>query len=146
MSADFQALTMTVPGRATKIITGANVSWNGLSTTVRALWDTGAETSAIAGYVARRLGATVCGHTEANTPNGSSMMPLYEVGIDLSGEVDLGSHVVAGFSHEFSDHDMLIGMDVIAMGRMVLSYYEGSTFFSFTVPSPGNADFFNVSN
>ena len=110
---------------------------NPLETTFRAIWDTGATHSVVTQRVIDKLNLSqqVIEFTEVHSVNSDPILkPVYIVGgIILPNRVmfmpqrfiesDIGGN-----------YDVLIGMDIIAMGELTLSGYGGRTKFCFSYP------------
>lgn len=104
-----------------------------------ALWDTGATNSVITAKVAKALGLVAAGKMTVNGVNGSAVVPYYIVDIILPGGIAATRIVSEGKSA--GDWDVLIGMDIIMHGDFSVSNFNGTTTFSFRVPSRAVTDY-----
>ena len=106
-----------------------------------ALWDTGATNSAITENVVNTIGLAPIGfansnHAQGVTPN----VPKYLINLSLPPQVVISGLEVSRV--ELMDNvDVLIGMDIINLGDLTVSNYEGKTVFSFRIPSQGRTDY-----
>ena len=107
---------------------------------LRAIWDTGASGSAVSIQVADGLGFKPIGYTPVSTANGDFVAPVYICDIYLPSGVVVPSVEMTG-GKLGSDADMLIGMDVIALGDFTITNLGGVTWFTFRVPSMQRADY-----
>jgi predicted aspartyl protease len=107
---------------------------------IDALWDTGATGSLIRPEVAQKLNLEAVSIVPINTPTGRDILSkVYVINIYLPNQVRVNSvRVVEGIPNSC---DMLIGMDVIALGDFAVSNYNGRTTFSFRIPSMTEIDF-----
>lgn len=106
-----------------------------------AVWDTGATNSLITSDVVSRCNLKPSGRAIAHTPQGSHEVDTYLVGIVLPNNVAVPTiRVSEGI---LSEHDVLIGMDIIARGDFAVTNKDGKTVFSFRMPSLERIDFVN---
>jgi uncharacterized protein YchJ len=104
-----------------------------------ALWDTGATNTVITERVVKNCGLSPIGMMKCHTGNGVCESLTYLVSIRLPNNVVISSLRVA--SLEITSADVLIGMDIIAMGDFAISNFAGKTTFSFRCPSREKIDF-----
>ena len=104
-----------------------------------ALWDTCATNSVITDRVAKALGLVAVGKMTVNGVNGAAVVPYYIVDIILPGGIAATRIVSEGKSA--GDWDVLIGMDIIMHGDFSVSNFNGTTTFSFRVPSRAVTDY-----
>ena len=99
-----------------------------------ALWDTGANVSAISNRVANKLGLTPINHAMVETANGKCEVPIYMIDMMLPG----GIHVVRikAMGINLNVCDALVGMDVITQGDLLITNAP-NTRFEFRLPSKG---------
>jgi hypothetical protein len=105
----------------------------------RALWDTGAMSTAITPALAKKLGLKVVSRTKMTTPSGTSDCNQYFITLLLPNKVEIKDVLVLEAIP--ANCDILIGMDIIAMGDFAVSHFEGKTVFSFRIPSMQHIDF-----
>lgn len=106
-----------------------------------AVWDTGATGTVITKQVAEELGLKAIGITEVYHAQGSGLTNEYLVNVALpSGVIIPGVRVTEGV---LASCDVLIGMDIIAMGDFAVTNVnaQGGTTLSFCIPSVDEIDF-----
>jgi len=100
-----------------------------------ALWDTGADYSAIRKEVAKELGLKSVGKVlvaspdKKRTPN----RKMYCINLNLSSGIEFSNVNVV--EPKNSRWDIIIGMDIISRGDFAVTHYNGKTVFSFRIPS-----------
>jgi len=112
----------------------------GAKINIDALWDTGAYSSLIRPEVAAQLNLKPISKTLINTPSDKNVPSnIYLINIYLPNGTRIDCiHVLEGIP---SGCDMLIGMDVISLSDFAITNFNGSTMFSFRMPSMTNIDF-----
>ncbi len=106
-----------------------------------AVWDTGATGTVITKQIADELGLKPIGITEVYHAQGKALTNEYLVNVALpSGVVVPGVRVTEGV---LTGCDVLIGMDIIAMGDFAVTNANshGGTTLSFSIPSVAEIDF-----
>lgn len=114
--------------------------------TKKALWDTGASTTAITKEVADRLGAEVVGWGDVGSIGGNSRAGIARVSLDLDGIalhfievkiIDLTEREreAKRLGIPYTHPDVWIGMDVISLGRLEVDSTSGETVLRFTMPT-----------
>lgn len=106
-----------------------------------AVWDTGANGTVITKQVADELGLKPIGITEVYHAQGKGLTNEYLVNVALlNGVVIPGVRVTEGV---LAGCDVLIGMDIIAMGDFAVTNANshGGTTLSFCIPSVAEIDF-----
>lgn len=106
-----------------------------------AVWDTGATGTVITKQVADELGLKPIGITEVYHAQGKGLTNEYLVNVVLqSGVIIPGVRVTEGV---LAGCDVLIGMDIIAMGDFAVTNANshGGTTLSFCIPSVAEIDF-----
>lgn len=106
-----------------------------------AQWDTGATKTCVSKAVVDRLGLTPIGWNMARTPAGERMLPVFLVDILLRNNVIVKDVQVMGSEIGGQGIDILIGMDIIGIGDFAVTNANGSTVFSFRIPSVEEIDF-----
>ena len=107
--------------------------------TFRALWDTGANCSAISTRVVMLLGLVPVSKESMTHAGGQSIVDIYSVGIVLPNNVLVP--LVDVFESDFSSFDVLIGMDIISQCDLSVSNLGGKTTFSIRVPPYKETDY-----
>ena len=112
----------------------------------RAIWDTGATNSVVSIEVVEKLHLVPTGQTQVVGFGGASICNTYLVSLLLSND----TVKVEGLSVSDGDlgsDEMLIGMDVIAMGDFTVQSFAGKTHFAFAVPPfPNKYDMLEKAN
>ena len=105
------------------------------------VWDTGATATVITERVVRECGLLQTGITWIVGVNGErEKAATYLVDVWLPHGVRVRNVKVA-LMKLTSNEDVLIGMDIIALGDFAVSSYQGRTSFSFRTPSIKRIDF-----
>lgn len=104
-----------------------------------AIWDTGAEATAISQNVVQKCGLKPTGVTKVSTAGGEKFMHTYLVSLGLPNSVAFPAVRVT--EADMGGTDMLIGMDVIGAGDFSVSNFQGKTVFSYRIPSAAKTDF-----
>lgn len=100
----------------------------------RVIWDTGATSSAINTTIAQDLGLKPTGQVQIHTANGTAIANTYVINFQLPNKVGIeGLNVSEG--NLGPNTEMLVGMDVIAIGDFTVQNYAGQTHFSFCIPA-----------
>jgi hypothetical protein len=137
-----QAFTTQFNDIPTAIVTDCQLALpGGKFIPVQALWDTGANMSAIALPLANLLLLTPIGHIPVHTSAGQIQLDLFRINIILPNQT-LFHHLVVTGAH-LTNTQLLIGMDVIAKGDTAISHHENNTVFSFQMPTTHHIDFTN---
>ncbi|HVN75209.1 MAG TPA: SEC-C metal-binding domain-containing protein [Thermoanaerobaculaceae bacterium] len=105
----------------------------------RALWDTGATNTVITQKVVDALDLKLTGFAESQHAHGKVTAETYHVNIGLPNGV--GVRMVQATKGDLGYWDLLIGMDIIALGDFAVTNNGRETAFSFRVPSSANIDF-----
>ena len=109
----------------------------------QAVWDTGAQLSAISPKVVRECSLQPSGMRNLRYADGrKSTEPTYLVNLLLPNGVGVRDlEVNLGDPGSDRGLDVLIGMDVIGIGDFAVSNYNNKTVMSFRFPSQGHIDF-----
>ena len=99
-----------------------------------AIWDTGANASAISLSMARKLGLQPVESAFFSTANGRCEMPIYMVDMTLPNGWKIPDVMVSGLN--LGVCDALVGMDIITRGDFHLTNRE-ETVLEFVIP-PGS--------
>ena len=107
----------------------------------RAIWDTGSSLTCITPKIVDQLGLQESGITNMVGINGKSeKTSIFIVDVCLpNGVCLLGVDVVV--MNLTDDYDVLIGMNIINLGDLAVSNFNGKTVFSFRIPSVESTDF-----
>lgn len=108
--------------------------------TYKAIWDTGATSSAITKRVATECGLKPTGVAPVQTASEKALANTYLVSIWLPHQVCFGAVRVTEVKLS-QGVDVLIGMDIIAAGDFAVTNKGGKTTFSFQCPSTHEIDF-----
>ena len=125
------------------LITDINVHLpgNAKSSSVKAIWDTGATGSAITKRVALQLGLQPTGMAQVDTANGLVTQNTYTIDIGLPNNVIIQGIIATEIDALAAGCDALIGMDVITLGDFSITNHQGITCMSFRVPSSHEIDY-----
>jgi predicted aspartyl protease len=104
-----------------------------------ALWDTGATASVINQRVVDDLGLQPIGMTQVHGVNGVCDSEIYLVAFELPNSIRLP--VMQVTKGNLGQLDVLIGMDVIALGDFSVTNRGGNTVFSFRMPGMVHTDY-----
>ena len=109
-----------------------------------AIWDTGATHSVVTQKVIDACGLVATGIVQVHGVTGAAESETLLVNIALPhGVVITGVRVTKG---DFRGGDVLIGMDIITMGDFAVTNHNGTTVFSFRMPSQEHIDFVPKTN
>lgn len=110
----------------------------------KALWDTGATGTVVTAKVVNECGLKPIRITKVYTANDSHHSNVYKVNVRLPNNVGICDlSVTEGKLH---DTDVLIGMDIIALGDFTITNDKRFTKLSFRCPSIGHIDFVEETN
>lgn len=104
------------------------------------IWDTGATNTVITEKVVNELNLKPTGMTQVHTASGTENRPTYLVNIRLPNGVGFETVRVSQLLL-VGDCDLLIGMDIIALGDFAVTNVKGKTVFSYRWPSIKTIDF-----
>jgi len=99
-----------------------------------ALWDTGATNTVITKKVATELNLTPRGKITSFHADGQTDVETYYINIMLPNNV--GFQYLRVSEGKLKDFDVLIGMDIIAMGEFTLRHENLKHVFEFKLPAP----------
>ena len=144
MSSPHQALTLTANGKLRDIRTVVDV---GLSVSlaklfgipesyerVMALWDTGANGTAISTRLANKLSLPVIKMTQVHGQGGLNASRVFKIDVRIPNPQ---VNIVDVEATEFVDNgvfDLLIGMDIITLGDFAITNANNQTVFSYRIP------------
>lgn len=116
------------------------VSGNILKKDIKGLWDTGATGSVISKKIVDELSLIPTGKTSVIGVNSTSEVNTYIVNVVLPNGV-LVQDVLVTESPHFNNFDVLIGMNIIALGDFAFTNKNIESWFSFRIPSVERLDF-----
>lgn len=136
------AFTRDFGMKVNRILTVASVRKPGIdpSTTLAALWDTGATSCVINDAKAKMIGLPVVGKAVMNHAGGTQVVDKYVADIILPNKVTISNVTVLG-SPALAGFDLIIGMDVITLGDFCITNKDGKTVVSFRIPSEVKTDY-----
>lgn len=146
----FQAFTLTANGRLRELVTECYICAAPDPAVVpqgqqlpykkfRAIWDTGATSSAITQRVVDECGLKPTGMTDVHGVGGVQRTQTFLVNIRLPNNTEAKNVQVA--LGQLGGSQVLIGMDIITVGDFAITNVEGKTVFSFRIPSTKTIDF-----
>lgn len=121
-------ITILIPNTKTRISSNA-------------IWDTGATASVITDKIIKQLNLTPTGMTTVSTANGVANQYTYIVDVQLPNNVTFKDVTVTGVTGLSGDCDVLIGMDIIGVGDLSITNFNGVTCMSFRTPSSHEIDY-----
>jgi len=131
------ALSYYYEKKQSKIITPVDlysVPFNSAhSLTVDALWDTGANISAITLEVQQQLNATTIDKKVIAGIHNTQLVDVVLITLELPNSV-IKKNIKVAVCNITSNYGMIIGMDIITLGDFALSNNKDQTLFSFAVP------------
>jgi hypothetical protein len=123
-----------------EIVSLENPSRHGI---YKGVWDTGATGTSIDTRVFHELNLTPIKCITIHGVNSTETVPLVLIDIILPNRIMAGG-IYASVSH-IPDADMLIGMDVILLGDLSISNFDGKTVFTFAHPPfPNRVDLYTA--
>jgi predicted aspartyl protease len=108
--------------------------------------DTGADGSVISQRIADVLGASPYSFASVNTASEQNVItPIYRANIELQSGIRIsGLNVTSGSLMDGTE--CLIGMDILNMGDLAVTNFDGKTCVSFRIPSVQRIDFVDAGN
>lgn len=137
----FHAYTTTCDAISFKLLNEVIIQSNEKQCRALAQWDTGASGTCISEDIASKLGLIPTGKQLIRTPSGSSEVDTYLIDILLPNNVIVRDKMVCGTKIGDQGIQVLIGMDIVALGDFAISNYGGRTVFSFRTPSKETTDY-----
>jgi len=95
------------------------------SSSIKAIWDTGATGSCITIKVVKELGLLPTGRVLMGTANGAIQKNTYTIDIGLPGKVIIQGVIASEVDALTSGCDALIGMDIITLGDFSITNHKG---------------------
>jgi predicted aspartyl protease len=120
-----------------------NVNDKSIGFKTTGIWDTGATSSVITQEIADFLGVKQSGMTTVNTASVTGLSrETYLVDVYLKKDLCIQAvEVTIGTIDHANGFDCLIGMDIITLGDLSITNYEGKTCMSFRIPSKHEIDY-----
>lgn len=109
-----------------------------------AIWDTGAQSTAITTALVQKLGLVPTGRTRnMHTPSGGVLITrqTYLVDIILPRGIHFKEVEVTECDNLMGQSTILLGMDIIAWGDMHLSNFKLQTVLTYRIPPSGSLDY-----
>ena len=136
------AFTSYCPGIASVLVNQVGVATfesENADREYNAVWDTGATHSTITERVVEECDLKPTGMIEMTGVHGAATVPTYFVGLFLPNSVHCRTRVAQARLGD--EVDILVGMDIIALGDFAVCSGQGRTSFSFRIPAGGRIDF-----
>lgn len=127
--------TMVCDNRETVLKAPAVIAWNGKTAEAIVTFDTGADKSCISKRLIDELELTPTSKTIISTVHKSETCNVYKAHIGFTPYAVAKNFEFAAQNETNNLYDVLIGMDLLAMGDFMFTNYEGHTVFSFRAPS-----------
>ena len=108
---------------------------------VNAQWDTGAEISCVSRRLIRSIQPKPQGCSVVAGVSGETTSFDFVVDIMLAPEFHIRNVEVCSALLARDDIDLIIGMDIISMGDLAISNYDGRPTLSFRIPSLERTDY-----
>lgn len=107
------------------------------------IWDTGATHSVITKSVAEKLGLIPVQMANVRGVHGVKLVNVYSVSITLNNEKITLTTLVTECDalNDVDDTGMLIGMNIVNMGDLCISNFDGKTYLTFRTPSIETVDY-----
>lgn len=137
----YHAYTTTYNGLSNKLINDIKAKAGEKCCQAKAQWDTGASGTCISEELVSKLELIPTGKQIIQTPSGSLDVNTYIIDIMLPNNLTITDVMVCGTKIGNQGIQMLIGMDVISLGDLSVSNYNGKTVFSFRIPSKKTTDY-----
>lgn len=137
----YHAYTTTYNGLSNKLINDVTAKAGEICCAAKAQWDTGASGTCISEELVAHLGLVPTGKLKIKTPSGAMDANTYIIDILFPNNVTISDVMVCGAKIGDQGIQMLIGMDVITLGDLAVSNYNGKTVFSFRIPSKKTTDY-----
>jgi len=109
-----------------------------------ATWDTGASCTVITQKIVDELKLQQIDIIEAHSANMTERVPVYLVNVILPSNVAVQN--VRVIKMDVTDSDMLIGMDILAIGDFSITNFNAKTCMTFRIPSSHDMDYVRDAN
>ena len=107
---------------------------------IKALWDTGATNCVITDTLAKKLNLIPISKRSVKHADGISLANVYLIDLHLPNEVTFRGGTVTECK-DTGSFDFIIGMDIITKGDFAITNVDGTSTFSFRIPSTEKIDF-----
>lgn len=114
----------------------------------RAIWDTGATNSVVTKQLAQDIGLIPTGKVQVTNTTTVELRNSYLLNVFLPSKVLIQYLKITECEDVLGsgDADMLIGMDVISMGDLAVTYENDNTVMSFIMPPINTIDYVHTAN
>ena len=109
--------------------------------TYSAIWDTGATATSITAKVVQECGLAPITVASVTGVHGTQQANVYLIDVYLPNAVRVETVKATEMALVGDDVDVLIGMDVIGLGDLAVTNFQGKTSFTFRIPSVTRFDF-----
>ncbi|MBI5729560.1 MAG: SEC-C domain-containing protein [Ignavibacteriales bacterium] len=109
----------------------------------KALWDTGATNSAITQTIIQKLKLVPIGQAQVQHAKGISNSDVFLVNIYLPNKFAIPFVRVTEATNIAGHFDIIVGMDIIALGDLSITNFNKKTTVSFRMPSMQEIDYIN---
>lgn len=106
-----------------------------------ALWDTGATCTCISNTVAKQLGLVKVGERDLTVADNKTYTADVFCAKLRMGHIEIENMFVCGLPMDGKRENAIIGMDVISMGDLAITNFNGQSFLTFRVPSIERIDY-----
>lgn len=127
--------TMICDNREIVLKAPAVVAWNGRTAETIVTFDTGADQSCISNRLITELKLVPIRKTKISTVHRSEICNIYKAHIGFTPYAIAKNFEFAAQTESSDLYDVLIGMDLLAMGDFMFTNYGDYTTFSFRMPS-----------
>ena len=137
----YYAFTIKYSGIVLQLRTNVEIISNTQKDKGIALWDTGASGTLISEKIVNDLQLIPTGKQKIHTPSGESIVNTYMLDIILPNKIMVKDVPVCDSDIGKQGLDVLIGMNIIALGDMTITNYNNKTYFTYRMPSQGSVDY-----
>lgn len=150
----FAAFSISFPGLKNRITSDASVSEPIITNDsialndprlipAKAMWDTGATMSGISRPLAERMKLKRTREAYTTHAKGQEITNVYTIDLYLPNNIAIPQIEVLEVESFKGDFDIIIGMNIIALGDFSITNVAGKTTFSFRIPSVKTIDYVN---
>jgi len=109
--------------------------------TVKAIWDTGATMSVLTKKIVKQLNLIPTGKMIVRNTTVEQLRDTYIINLYLPNRVMIPNVKVTDCEDILGEGELLIGMDIITLGDLSITNFQGKTTFSFVIPSKRKIDY-----